>query len=1194
MALVAGAHGARAAAGRHGHHQPHPPAISRAREEEMRRTFSTGPDFHAATRSMRSPDITPEEEAEGRVADCVGPALNLAMLGLSLAPESLFQLTQLQHLHLAGNHLTKVPADLAKLEGLLSLNLESNALESLKGLGNLASLTALNARSNQLAKLPDEVCTLPALLSLDVGDNALTTFPQSLGSLGTLEFLRADGNQLSDVPEAVFELANLRNLTLGQNQIAAVPPAIARLEKLVILDLADNPVGVLPAEVAQLPELVQIEVKGNPMRCPPQEVCEEGALAIRGFLEDLAAGSSTCNSLDVVFLGSPGAGQAAVINALFADGKARTEPSVSEMNGARVETWPLGMVDVEGVGPVNDAQLRTWCFPGDEVSHAAYQLLMHRRCLFVVVIDIPAWTTGNHDQLVQRWVRDIRARVPSAKVLFVGNGLLTEVEESETCSGLTSRVQQYESHRQLVLQNQLDHLREVIETRERARKSNPQESLRARGWRAMKTMVATTAKRNAEQVTRVEEQLATSLQFLNDGKPLLVSSTSGKGIDELKAALSGCLSEFLHIGAPVPQKYVQLQRHFEETQAVDEQAGWDSQDAESLAIYWNDFKIQCGRVGISGTEPVRRAAKYLSLVGTILYVPEDAALKPFVFVDPLRLCEVFTYISQQEGVLALASKDDALEPSLQAGLEKLRSEGALNVAVRREIGARLHLPDHISQLVLSMMARIGMLAERPSESEGTAAGAAAMGLMAALSAMTATDMMVPSLLPEFPPASLAASWGGSWSSGWPNITTPDALDAPVKDETIAMNLQLRRVYVQCERTLAGDGEAASMSMSIFGCTLARLTQRLAAEPCVFWQHGACMAVQHELGVKGARVLVEQCGDGTVNGGQQPILTVTVRSTAQALIDGNLAALWQRIDDCVRSAAEQQPGCIVASYVACPFCQAKGSTPYLFTTTQISESWRDGERMLLSPGVGNVPMELLQPPSFAEATDADKTSMRPKRVERVIKQLESHLSERLLKSGGSFRLMGGGGSGGGSTGGSSSILAGNAQNASFRSESDTLSPRLAGSGANYTNEQLDELQEKRDSQKKKYGVRMGFFRSDAKTAVGNGNPSTLFDFQTLVPKVLNRCHIPDDQVAAMFAEPPSKARKARMLKSGSLDADDNDDNENEGGGGGEASSDLDLSEEEEAEDGARQESFQRFAKAQVRAATARQHTLTEAH
>jgi hypothetical protein len=64
--------------------------------------------------------------------------------------------------------------------------------------------------------------------------------------------------------------------------------------------------------------------------------------------------------------------------------------------------------------------------------------------------------------------------------------------------------------------------------------------------------------------------------------------------------------------------------------------------------------------------------------------------------------------------------------------------------------------------------------------------------------------------------------------------------------------------------------------------------RVAAEPCICWQHGACMAVQHELGVKGARVLVEQRSAGTVNSEQQPMLTVTVRSTTQALIGGELA------------------------------------------------------------------------------------------------------------------------------------------------------------------------------------------------------------------------------------------------------------------------------------------------------------------
>ncbi len=1162
--------GARASTGGRHTLAPHPPAATAKGAGQQLSAFST--DVRAAARSVRSPDITPEEEAEGRVADCGhgGAALSMAMVGITLLPESLFGLTQLQHLDLAGNQLAKLPPKLAQLSGLLSLNLEGNALQSLGGIGKLPSLTALNARRNRLASLPEEVCELPALISLDVGDNALTALPEALRSLGALEFLRADGNQLDGISEAVLELANLRNLSLGQNKIASVPHGIARLEKLINLDVADNSVGTLPTEVAHMAELVQIELKGNPMRCPPQEVCEEGALAIRGFLEDLATGTTTCDSLDVVFLGSPGAGQAKVVDALFGDGKVRTEGSTSYMAGPRVETWHLGRIDTDGAGPVNDATFRTWCFPGDEVSHEAYQMLLHRRCLFVVVIDIPAWSTGNHDQLVQRWVRDIRSRVPDAKILFVGNGLLTEAEERETSSELTTLVQQYEAHRQSALQAQLDQLRSIIDSREQARRANPQESLRARGWRAMKTTVATTAKRNAEQVTRVEKQLSTQLQFLNGGTPLLVSATSGQGIEDLKAMLTGALSQFLHFGAQVPQKYVQLQRHFEETQAVDEQAGWDSQDAESLAIYWNDFKVQCGRVGISGIEPVRRVAKYLSLVGTIVYVSDDAALKPFVFVDPIRLCEVFTYITQQEGVLALANDSSGVNGSdkvLQDGLEKLRSEGALNAAVRREIGARLHLPDHIGLVVLSMMARIGMLAERPSESETSSASGASVGMLAALSAMAVPDMMVPSLLPEFPPASLASSWAGSWSSGWPNISiSAQERDAAISKGETPMNLQLQRVYVLCERTLTGSGVAISTPMTVFGCALARLTQRVAAEPCIFWQHGACMAVQHELGVKGARVLVEHRTEGTVDYGQQPMLTVTVRSTTQALIDGTLAALWGRIDDCVRSAAEQQPGSVLASYVACPFCQAKGKSPFLFTTTQISEAWRDGERMLSSPGIGKVPMELLQPPTFAEAADADKTSVRQKRIERVTKQLESHLYERLVKLDSSL-------------GQGASILAPLARSTG----GDGAAAVEPGEGAGYTDEEMSELREKRAAQRGKYLIRMGFFRSDAKSAVGGaGNPNTLEEFQRLIPKVLNRSYIPDSQAAAILATMYSKQSNlsaVERLRNAEAESDDEAEEEAE-------DEDLDLSEEEETEqDTSKEEILQRFSKAQVCAAAA---------
>ena len=74
------------------------------------------------------------------------------------------------------------------------------------------------------------------------------------------------------------------------------------------LKLAGNQLSTLPTELASLQDLVSVELKGCPMRCPPQEICEQGALAIRGFLQDLEVGGATCNCLDVVFLGSPGAG----------------------------------------------------------------------------------------------------------------------------------------------------------------------------------------------------------------------------------------------------------------------------------------------------------------------------------------------------------------------------------------------------------------------------------------------------------------------------------------------------------------------------------------------------------------------------------------------------------------------------------------------------------------------------------------------------------------------------------------------------------------------------------------------------------------------------------------------------------------------------------------------------------------------
>ena len=85
------------------------------------------------------------------------------MLSLGALPESVAELAHLQHLNVMGTNLDKVPAKLGKLPSLVSLNLESCKLKALEGIGQLESLTALNARSNQITALPEELTALRKL-----------------------------------------------------------------------------------------------------------------------------------------------------------------------------------------------------------------------------------------------------------------------------------------------------------------------------------------------------------------------------------------------------------------------------------------------------------------------------------------------------------------------------------------------------------------------------------------------------------------------------------------------------------------------------------------------------------------------------------------------------------------------------------------------------------------------------------------------------------------------------------------------------------------------------------------------------------------------------------------------------------------------------------------------------------------------
>lgn len=1073
-------------------------SISLGQETKLRASWSS-PHFQDAVQKSTSAaqESSPEEQATLRISMCASggegsESLNLAMLGLEKVPASITDLSGLQHLDLTGNVFPTLPGPLSSLTALLTLSVEAVSLQKLDGelLRELNKLESLNLRNNDLCELPDSLFGLVLLKSLDLGGNQLLVLPPEIEQLRALEDLRLDHNQLQGpLPTALYSLTQLHNLCVQNNQFTQIPPGIAALRVLNNIELAGNEFTELPSEIAQMTELLHIDVANNPIRVPPQEICEQSALAIRGFLQDLECGSELCTSLDIFFLGAK---DDSMLQLLSNDEKvaapaaaaaaAATSSEAILLGGQRVgnkvgrSTWKLGPVTLsDGSHLESGVQARTWCFPSDEpMLHATHQILFHRRCLFVVTFDLSLYSDAAHDQMVQRWVRSLKTRVPGAVILFVAtqhsdDENISAVEEQRICSSIAARVMQAEREHQEALQRHLNELRSVIDTREKARKSNPGQSTRQRGWRAMKSLVGSAAKRNEELCTRIAQQLDTVPILLRDGRPVCVDMRTGKGANDLRNAVIACLSLFPHVGSPLPARYVQLQQLFERQQidATTQDAVVDTASISSkLAIYWNDFKVLAGRVGISGPDPVRRAARYLTLMGAILHVPDDAALKPFVFVDPPRLCEVFAAVLQvAEATPQAEARDNSGETAaFQEGLRKLRSSGALNPTLRRWLGSKLSLDEHTSQLVFAMMSRVGLHAERPAESEDTASQASA-GLLSALTALAATDVMVPSLLPERPSPSLRALWGGAWASSW-----------PVDPHRPQLNLQLRRVYILQDSSAVKD---VGLPLGLFGCVLSRLMQRVAAEPVEMWSDGACMAVCNELGIPGARVLAERSvkGGAEVDGVQQSVLSLTVRTSTKMLVDGFVAALWGRLDDCVRSALEQHPGCVLSAYVACPLCQAKNLEPFLFTTTEVIEAWRDGAMSLLSPGLSRVPMELLHPPTNAEAKDADKqnscTDAAKQKANRGFRQSQM---DGLLQS---FLVEG------------PAI-----QNA-------LLGVQNPGNEPMMSSQQMLQLATARDEKARYVSTRMDFYRKDCKEMILSGDGQALSDIQTLIPTML-RC------------------------------------------------------------------------------------------
>jgi len=88
----------------------------------------------------------------------------------------------------------------------------------------LTDLQKLSLTNNQLNALPNSIGALINLQELNLANNQLNTLPNSIGALINLQRLDLANNQLNALPNSIGALINLRLLLLMNNQLNALYP----------------------------------------------------------------------------------------------------------------------------------------------------------------------------------------------------------------------------------------------------------------------------------------------------------------------------------------------------------------------------------------------------------------------------------------------------------------------------------------------------------------------------------------------------------------------------------------------------------------------------------------------------------------------------------------------------------------------------------------------------------------------------------------------------------------------------------------------------------------------------------------------------------------------------------------------------------------------------------------------------------
>lgn len=115
------------------------------------------------------------------------------------------------------NHLSLIPDEIGTLTNLEHIDVSFNKLSELpNSISSCSSLKTFNASNNIISLFPVGICNAPAIESVDLSNNQIKTIPDEISRLNAIE-LNLDRNQLSKLNNKLADCRNLRVLRVEEN-----------------------------------------------------------------------------------------------------------------------------------------------------------------------------------------------------------------------------------------------------------------------------------------------------------------------------------------------------------------------------------------------------------------------------------------------------------------------------------------------------------------------------------------------------------------------------------------------------------------------------------------------------------------------------------------------------------------------------------------------------------------------------------------------------------------------------------------------------------------------------------------------------------------------------------------------------------------------------------------------------------------